>query len=244
MVKSKILIERKDVLLSQLREIEAGIAEETRQLDDQNLNEFIQKGILKSEDGHKIQQFTKQKNSLLAVQKGLDRSIYIARRKEREKEVQKIEKEQKELKEKKEELLKKIRRRLEEIEELRKESRKFLDPLIIIKQNLQEKQKPQKVVHFKLREVEDFLAKHYIKYPEKIREAVVKEVAVNKEAFTPGVKPAGHSRTIVYGGFEAVIEKDSGVCELKHPENSGWSVDLAAHNPIPKAACLGQEVKK
>lgn len=244
MIKAKVLIEKKDSLMTQLREIEQAIAEQTRKLDDENLNKFIKEGVLKSEDGYQIQRLRKQKNSLLAVQKGLDRSIYISRQKEREKEAEKIKNRKQNIEKQKGKVLYQLRKKLDQVKQLEAENKKFFDPIMEIDQELKEAQNPQEVDNFKLVEVEDFLKRHYIKYPEKVREMVKQTIADNREAFSPGVKPLGHGRSQVYGGFMATIQKDSGICELKHPENSGWSVDLAAHNEIAKAACLGQEVKK
>lgn len=241
MIKSKILIERKDTLLRQLSEIEKAIAEETRKLDDSNLNKFIKDGLLKTQDGFRIQKLKKEKNSLLAVEKGLHRSIYIARQKEREKEVEKVKNRKDDIEKQKEKVLYQLKKRLLQVAELQREVKKFSDPLMIIKQDLKVKQDTQEVVHFKLAEIEEFLAGRYIKCPEEIRDAVAKEIEENKKAFTPGIHPVGHSRSQVFAGFMATIQKDSGVCELKHPENSGWSVDLAFHNEIVKKQCLGEK---
>lgn len=241
MIKAKELIGRKNTLLTQLAEIEESIARTARELDDKNLNRFLRDGILKSVDGAELKGLKKKQHALLKIGKGLDSQIAIARQREREREVEKIQKGKQDLEKQRGKIDYQVKKKLKQVRELQLQYKGFFDPIMAIEQELKEAQNPQKTDSFKLSEVEQFLKKHYIRYPEKVRQKVRETIEINKAAFSPGTKPLGHDRTQVFGGFTATIQKDSGLCELK---GSGWSVDLAFHNPITKAACLGEKVIK
>ena len=239
MTKSQDLIRRKDLLRSQLLTIERDIAEETGQLDDHNLLKFIKDGVLISQDGYKLQKLQKSKMALLAVEKGLNRKIMMARESERKKairtkeaEVAKVEKERHRLGAKRLSLLKQAQAIAQQLKDLG-------ETLMVKQQGINKR--PEVTVFFKLPDVEKFLAENYVQDPQKVRDEVKKAIEYNKAMFAPGVHPVGHRRSDVIALFKVTLMKDSGV--IVKMEEQGPSLEAASRRKDVKRAFLGGDEK-
>lgn len=239
MLKSSTLIERKNDLRTQLAEIEKAVVEETRKLNDRNLLKFIKDGLLKSQNGYRIQKLQRDKASLLAVKKGLNRSIEISRQRERLSEAKKTEDRMKKLEQDREKLRLKLLGLRKGANQLDGQLKKLSQSREELKQKLGTKRLSKVELSFKLPGLKKFLADHYICHPEGLEEAVRKAIEENKEKFQPGlVRPMGFERSEITQGFKILLSLDSGVILKLEP--FGPSVGLALHNPKTKVDCLGQ----
>lgn len=172
MMKSKDLILRKTQLLEQKKNILKQIDETTANMNRVDLEKFIASGDSAQIDGHKLDLLRRKHTHLVNLEGSLNLEIGKLRKKEREKAALAIQKEKQSLELKQKILTKKIERKLKEVNILKAEEKKFFDPLLVLAGKLKEQENPQEVDNFKLSEVEveGFLGRHYVKYPEQIKE--------------------------------------------------------------------------